>query len=129
MMQAIEQAAQTALAHEGEQVHAYTHLSHVYSSGSSVYSTFMYRLTPDYQRNLQRWQRLKTAVSDAIAEQGGTISHQHGVGQDHEPWLRQEKGRVGCDWLQAVIDRADPDKVFDTGNLLNHRHTTVASSS
>lgn len=118
MMHAIEQAARTALASDGEQVHAYTHLSHVYRSGSSVYSTFMYRLTADYEHNLERWQRLKTAVSNAIAEQGGTISHQHGVGHDHEPWLRKEKGSTGCDWLQAVIDRADPHGLFDTGNLL-----------
>lgn len=127
MMHAIENAARKALATDGEQVHAYTHLSHVYSSGSSVYSTFMYRLTADYQHNLQRWQQLKTAVSDAIAEHGGTISHQHGVGHDHEPWLRKEKGTIGCDWLQTVIDRADPDGIFDSGNLLSRQPGTNAS--
>ena len=26
---------------------------------------------------------------------GGTISHQHGVGRDHAPWLKYEKGEQG----------------------------------
>ena len=45
--------------------------------------------------NLARWRTLKTAASNAIVAGGGTISHQHGVGTDHAPWLAAEKGELG----------------------------------
>lgn len=119
MVHAVEQAAHNALLPWGERVHAYTHLSHVYSSGSSVYSTFMYRLSQDYEQNLARWRQLKHAVSDAIAGQGGTISHQHGVGVDHQHWLAREKSAAGMQLLRATIAAADPAQRFDNGNLLS----------
>ena len=36
----------------GERVHAFTHLSHVYPSGSSLYATYVFRLAPTRTR---RW--------------------------------------------------------------------------
>ncbi len=50
MMQAIETAGRDALARLGEKCHAQTHLSHVYPQGSSVYSTFVFRIGPDFER-------------------------------------------------------------------------------
>ena len=42
-------AAARAFSEHGERVHAYTHLSHLYPQGASVYSTFVYRLASDYE--------------------------------------------------------------------------------
>ena len=64
----------------GERVHAFSHLSHVYRSGSSLYATYVFRLAADPDETLERWRRLKTAASEVIVAHGGTISHQHGVG-------------------------------------------------
>ena len=49
---------------------------------------------------------------------GGTISHQHGVGADHAPWLAAEKGTLGITALQAVASRFDPDGRMNPGRLL-----------
>lgn len=117
MVEAIEQAGQGALAALGERCHAYTHLSHVYPSGSSVYSTFVLRAGPDAATSRARWQALKQAVSDAIVRQGGTISHQHGVGRDHRPHLEAEKGREGLAALDAAIAHFDPQGLLASGNL------------
>jgi len=76
----------------GERCHAYTHLSHVYAQGSSVYSTFVFRVGPDFEAAWARWTALKAAVSEAVVHMGGTISHQHGVGKDHARYLAAEKG-------------------------------------
>lgn len=121
MMHAIEQAGREALASEGERVHAYTHLSHVYAQGSSVYSTFAFRIGPDFDTSWRRWQVLKRAVSDAIVAHGGTISHQHGVGKDHAPWLGAEKGELGLDAINAVRRAFDPNGVMASGNLIDDR--------
>ncbi|MFZ6863261.1 FAD-binding oxidoreductase [Undibacterium sp. Ji67W] len=118
MMQAIEYAATSALASEGEQLHTYTHLSHLYAQGASVYTTFVYRLTGDYERDLKRWKKLKAAASQAIVDHGGTISHQHGVGRDHAPYLHAEKGELGIAALRQLYQHFDPDGIMNPGKLL-----------
>jgi alkyldihydroxyacetonephosphate synthase len=117
-MQAVERAAAEAFAAHGERVHAYTHLSHLYPQGASVYSTFVYRLAGDYERDLARWQALKHAVSSAVVAHGGTISHQHGVGTDHAPYLEAEKGALGIGAMQALFRHFDPDGRMNPGKLV-----------
>ena len=116
MAQAIESTARNALGEE--RVHAYTHLSHVYTQGSSVYSTFIFRIAPDYETNMQRWRALKTAVSQTIVAEGGTISHQHGVGVDHKPYLAAEKGALGIEAMRALFAQFDPDGMMNPGKLV-----------
>ncbi len=118
MMRAVEAAAVAALGQYGEQVHAYTHLSHLYAQGASVYTTFVYRLAGDYETDLARWKSLKKAASMAIVENGGTISHQHGVGGDHAPYLAAEKGWLGMSMLRSVFEHVDPQQVMNPGKLL-----------
>lgn len=118
MMQAIERAATTALAEFGERVHAYTHLSHFYTEGASVYSTLVYRLSGDYEQDLTRWRTLKAAACVAIVQHGGTISHQHGVGSDHAPYLAAEKGEIGIGAMRALYRHFDPDGRMNPGKTL-----------
>ena len=117
-MRAMEEAGRNALSALGERCHAYTHLSHVYPQGSSVYSTFVFRIGPDFETAWARWRSLKGAVSVAIVESGGTISHQHGVGKDHAPWLEAEKGARGMAAIADMIAHFDPDGVMASGNLI-----------
>jgi len=114
---AIEEAAHKALAAAGERVLAFSHLSHVYRQGCSVYSTFVFRAAPGYEENLARWEKLKRAVSETIVGLGGTISHQHGVGADHAPYLPAEKGELGMDLIRAAARELDPQGIMNPGKL------------
>jgi alkyldihydroxyacetonephosphate synthase len=118
MVDAVGTALRTGLADRDERVHAFTHLSHIYPSGSSVYTTYVYRLAPDPDETLQRWQALKAAASQAIVAQGGTISHQHGVGVDHLPYLAREKGDLGVSAIRALCERFDPQGLLNPGKLV-----------
>ena len=111
-------ALRTGLAGDGERVHAFSHLSHVYPTGSSLYTTYVFRLAGDPEVTLERWRRLKRAVSEAIVAGGGTISHQHGVGTDHAPYLPFEKGELGMAALADLARRFDPDGLMNPGKLL-----------
>lgn len=115
---AVGRALREGLEPEGERVHAFSHLSHVYGSGSSLYTTFVFRLADDPDATLERWRRLKAAASAAIVEHGGTISHQHGVGRDHVPWLEAEKGSLGMATLATIARRLDPAGLMNPGVLL-----------
>ena len=117
-MRAIEKAARDTLASFGERVHVFTHLSHVYRQGCSVYSTFVFRAGGDYERDYERWKKLKAAASNAIVGAGGTISHQHGVGADHAPYLVREKGPLGISLMRAMAAEFDPQGLMNPGKLL-----------
>ncbi|MBW1988505.1 MAG: FAD-binding oxidoreductase [Deltaproteobacteria bacterium] len=119
VMQSVERAISGAMAREGEKAHVFTHLSHVYASGSSVYTTFIWRLADSPQKTLERWRAMKEAASAAIVEAGGTISHQHGVGEDHKPYLPAEKGELGMKLIRSLVKTADPDGRMNPGKLLD----------
>ncbi len=117
-VQAVETALEGGLRDLNEKVYVFTHLSHVYTFGSSIYATYLFRLAADPAENLRRWRLLKTAASEAIVRCGGTISHQHGVGLDHKPYLEAEKGLLGMDMLRALCNAVDPDSMMNPGKLL-----------
>jgi alkyldihydroxyacetonephosphate synthase len=118
MMAAIESALQEALDKEGERIHAFSHLSHLYSQGASVYTTAIFRLGDDHEATLSRWQAMKSAASRAIVSAGGTISHQHGIGIDHAPYLSAEKGELGMEALKAALRVFDPEGMMNPGKLV-----------
>jgi alkyldihydroxyacetonephosphate synthase len=114
----IEEAIRTALDDEDEQVHAYTHLSHVYGQGSSIYTTYLFRIGKSYEQGMNRWMKLKKAGSDQIVAHGGTISHQHGVGSDHKNYLTVEKGELGIAAINSLCAQFDPKGQMNPGKLL-----------
>lgn len=118
MIAAIEGALRGALEAAGERVHAFTHLSHLYPDGCSVYTTFVFRLAADPAETLRRWEALKRAASEAIVAHGGTISHQHGVGTDHAPYLAAEKGELGMQTIRALCAQFDPAGIMNPGKLV-----------
>ncbi|WPC65214.1 FAD-binding oxidoreductase [Rhodoferax ferrireducens] len=119
LMLAMEQAARDVFAPYGERVHAFTHLSHLYPQGSSIYSQFVWATAPGgFAPNFERWQRLKTAVAATVAAHGGTVSHQHGVGRDHAAHLADEKGPLGMATLAELCRHFDPKKIMNPGKLL-----------
>jgi len=115
----IEQAIREALSLWGERALVFSHLSHVYTSGSSLYTTFLFRLVDSTREVLERWRAMKEAASLAVLKAGGTISHQHGVGMDHKRYLEAEKGKVGIGILSGVFSGLDPQERFNPGKLVN----------
>lgn len=118
LLDKVETSLREELAGEGERVHVFTHLSHVYGEGSSIYTTYVFRPGADYAEAMARWRRLKGAASRTIAGNRGTISHQHGVGRDHAPYLLAEKGELGMAALRALSGHFDPERRLAPGVLL-----------
>ncbi len=108
-----------ALAEFKENVHVFTHLSHFYGQGCSVYTTFVFRAGSDYEGTMKRWQKLKAAGAEAIVRHGGTISHQHGVGKDHAPYLAAEKGELGIKAIKSLCEVFDADGRMNPGKLVS----------
>ncbi len=115
---AIEKALKTTLSDRELRGLVFSHLSHFYPHGASIYTTYMFPLSADADETFTNWQILKAAASQAIVTQKGTISHQHGVGVDHAPYLSHEKGKLGMKVLADVMGRFDPEGIMNPGKLL-----------
>ncbi len=117
-MAAIEKSIKSSAETWGERIHVFSHLSHAYSSGSSIYTTCIFRLAETPQDTLNRWKKMKQSASQVVVNAGGTISHQHGVGLDHRPYLISEKGALGISTLQQILLHLDPDRRMNPTKLL-----------
>lgn len=117
-LKSIETALEDVCGTCNERIHVFSHLSHIYKSGSSIYTTFVFRLAETPQQTLDQWKALKHTASLAVVDAGGTISHQHGVGLDHKNYLQAEKGTVGIDTLKYVFDHLDPEQRMNPGKLV-----------
>jgi alkyldihydroxyacetonephosphate synthase len=92
------------------------HISHSYPDGASLYFTFIF--PRDLNDDIGQWRKIKKAATDAIARNGGTLSHHHGVGEDHMPWMMGEKGSLGIEILRAVKKTLDPKGVMNPGKMV-----------
>lgn len=92
------------------------HISHCYPDGASLYFTYIFPRNLDGE--IEQWRTIKKAASDAIAANCGTISHHHGVGEDHLPWITQENGELGIAVLRAIKSTLDPKGILNPGKLI-----------
>ena len=117
-MQQMQKAVRSSLVDEGEAVMAFTHISHVYKQGASLYTTYFFRASKDHASTLARWQKIKHAASLSVANGKATISHQHGVGRDHAPYLAAEKGELGIQVTKDMLKSLDPEQRMNPGALI-----------
>lgn len=100
----------------GKNILIQCHISHVYRGGASLYYTFVMEETAD---PLNAWQRIKDYVGKAINESGATITHHHGVGTAHRPYLKPEiGGDLGVAMLKALKQTFDPAGILNPGKLI-----------
>jgi alkyldihydroxyacetonephosphate synthase len=112
----VSAALRGALAERGTPAVVMCHVSHLYPTGASLYFTFLARQQPGAE--LEQWRAAKVAASDAIVRAAATITHHHGIGTDHAPYLPGEIGELGVAALRAVKARVDPAGVMNPGKLL-----------
>lgn len=92
----------------------YTHISHVYPQGASLYFSILAK--QDSSNPLEQWQRMKEAVNQKIKALGVAISHHHGVGMDHREGLLW--GASERRLLQQVKKELDPQELLNPEKLL-----------
>ncbi len=92
-------------------------LTHAYPDGAAPYLTVIAPGRPGSQ--VAQWDAVKAAVSDAVIEGGGTITHHHAVGRDHRPWYDRQRPDPFADALTAAKRELDPDAILNPGVLID----------
>jgi len=113
---AVGGAIRSSLEAHGTPGLVFCHLSHAYADGASLYFTFISRLRRGAE--IDQWQEVKRAASEAIVASGGTITHHHAVGRDHAPYMKAEVGETGIDVLRATKEQLDPSGIMNPGKLI-----------
>lgn len=93
-----------------------SHLSHAYLDGASLYFIFMARQRPEGE--MEQWQIVKEAATEAILKNGGALSHHHGVGSIHKPWVHLYLGSGGLALLEELKRKVDPNNIMNPGKLM-----------
>ncbi len=110
---AVRTAAESALG-EGRVT---CRLTHAYPDGAAPYFTV---LAPARRGSeLDQWQEVKDAASEAIAAAGGTITHHHAVGRDHRPWYDRQRPDAFASALRAAKRELDPAGMLNPGVLID----------
>lgn len=112
----VRAAIERAIEKMGLQPLVICHVSHVYPQGASLYYTFLSERLPGQE--IEQWRRIKEAATFSILDGGGTLSHHHGVGLDHLPWMEREHGQEGMKVLRALKGALDPPGIMNPGKLL-----------
>jgi alkyldihydroxyacetonephosphate synthase len=92
-------------------------LTHVYPDGAAPYFTV---LAPARRgEELEQWDELQQAASEAILGAGGTITHHHAVGRDHRPWYDRQRPEPFAAALRAAKSAVDPRAILNPGVLID----------
>jgi alkyldihydroxyacetonephosphate synthase len=92
-------------------------LTHVYPDGAAPYFTVV---APGRRgAELEQWDEVKAAASEAILASGGTITHHHAVGRDHRPWYDRQRPDPFAQALRAAKAAVDPRGILNPGVLLD----------
>jgi alkyldihydroxyacetonephosphate synthase len=92
-------------------------LTHAYPDGAAPYFTV---LAPARRgAELEQWDEVKAAASEAIVAAGGTITHHHAVGRDHRPWYDRQRPEPFAAALRSAKAAVDPAGILNPGVLLD----------
>ncbi|HEX5928560.1 MAG TPA: FAD-binding oxidoreductase [Solirubrobacterales bacterium] len=91
--------------------------THVYPDGPVPYFTV---LAPAVRGGeVEQWDEIKAAVSEALIDAGGTITHHHAVGRDHRPWYDRQRPAPFAAALRAAKAELDPAAILNPGVLID----------
>ena len=113
--EAVYAAARGAYEQLGNDGWIMSHMSHSYHSGACLYFTFAFTFGDD---PIAEYNLVKNAIQQAFVDNDATISHHHGVGLEHSPWLTQDISEEGVKIMTGLFESADPAQNFNPGKIL-----------
>jgi alkyldihydroxyacetonephosphate synthase len=90
-----------------------THASHFYPNGTNLY--FIFILKPN---NMEEYFKFHEGIVDKIIQNGGSISHHHGIGKLLAPWMESHLGKEQMEVLRALKKHFDPNNIMNPGGQL-----------
>lgn len=90
--------------------------THLYPDGPAPYYTIIAK--GQTGKEMEQWDQIKKIVSEKLIELGGTITHHHAVGKDHQPYYQQQGSSTNEGVLSAIKSELDPHWVLNPEVLI-----------
>ncbi|MFW9975638.1 MAG: FAD-binding oxidoreductase, partial [Candidatus Thorarchaeota archaeon] len=100
---------------EAEDAVVMSHFSHMYQNGGSIYMIF-FTSQPDAETAWTVYKKIWDAGVAACLSEGGTMSHQHGVGLSRSTYTKDELGS-SFGVLKMIKEVLDPNGIMNPGKL------------
>ncbi|MCB0502309.1 MAG: FAD-binding oxidoreductase [Bacteroidetes bacterium] len=117
MHAAVTKALQACEAFHKEKGIIMSHISHIYTHGACMY--FILICPMNVGQEVEQWEAIKKTVSDAIVHSGGSISHHHSIGKDHQSYYLAHQDKLGLQLLKAMKQQVDPNDILNPGKLFD----------
>lgn len=95
----------------------FCHMSHSYHGGACLYFTFAIPYTEE-DTALAEYRMVKEAVQQEFIDSGGGLSHHHGVGTEHRPWIVDDITEAGSFMVDSLFRATDPGRNLNPGKIL-----------
>lgn len=95
----------------------FCHMSHSYHGGACLYFTFAIPYTEE-DTALAEYRMVKEAVQQEFIDSGGGLSHHHGVGTEHRPWIVDDITEAGAFMVDSLFRATDPGRNLNPGKIV-----------
>ena len=105
----------------------FCHLSHSYHSGACQYFTFA--IADDSDNQEATYDTAKRVIQQSFVDFHGTVSHHHGVGEEHSPWMDQDISPAGVFIQRKLFEGVDPGRNLNPGKIIHDGEPGISSNS
>ncbi|HSO69470.1 MAG TPA: FAD-binding oxidoreductase [Arachnia sp.] len=116
-----------AMAEIGVRGVVFCHLSHSYHSGACQYFTFA--IADKSDNAMVTYDVAKRVLQQSFMDNHGTVSHHHGVGEEHSPWMDQDISPAGVSIQRALFDGVDPGRNLNPGKIIHEGRPGISTNS
>ncbi|EFA76997.1 alkyl-dihydroxyacetonephosphate synthase [Heterostelium album PN500] len=92
------------------------HISHTYSNGVCLYFIFASKQNADNE--MTPYTEGKRLMTDIVLKHGGAISHHHGVGYEHVPWMNRYVSNGWINVYRKIKEVVDPKNICNPRKLM-----------
>jgi len=90
-----------------------THASHFYPQGTNLYFIFIGNM-----KDVKEYRAMVEGIINAMNQNGGSLSHHHGVGKMISPWMEAHLGTEQMEVLRTLKRHFDPKNIMNPGGQL-----------
>ena len=111
----------------GKRGEVFCHISHSYHAGACQYFTFV--VNDDSETAEESYDVAKRAIQQSFVDHHGTVSHHHGVGEEHSPWMVEDISEAGVHIQRKLFEGVDPANNLNPGKIIHDGEPGVSSNS
>lgn len=116
LWRSVKQAVRDVWKAEGKTGWIGCHTAHQYRVGCCLY--FTYAGVQGDEHDFETFLKVKRAATAAMLRHKGNLTHHHGIGYEHVPWMDQYFQKGALDLMFAIKSQLDPKDICNPYKLL-----------